>query len=134
VRLVPPVFDDETRALLDGKNFATVATLNPDGGPQTTIVWIGRDEDTVVFSATATRQKTKNLARDPRVSLSVFDSQNPYHAVDIRGTAELIDDPDKSLSRRLSQKYLGKDPEPEPDEVRRFIVRITPAKITVFSA
>jgi hypothetical protein len=56
-------FNEETRRLLDGRNVATVATLNPDGGPRTTVVWIVRDGDFVLFSTTAGRQKARNLAR-----------------------------------------------------------------------
>jgi PPOX class probable F420-dependent enzyme len=123
------VFDEAIRRLLDGQNFATVATLNPDGGPHTSVVWIAVDGDAVVFSTTANRRKARNLVRDPRISLTVFDTQNPYRSVDIRGTAELIEDREKSLPRRLSQKYLGEDPPSEPDEVRRLIVRVTPQKV-----
>jgi PPOX class probable F420-dependent enzyme len=126
-------FDDETRALLDGRNFATVATLNADGDPHTSVVWIMRDGDTVLFSVTAARRKARNLARDPRISLSVFDIANPYRSTDIAGTAELVADPEKALPRRLSQKYLGEDPLAEPDTVRRLIVRVTPSKVTGFS-
>jgi hypothetical protein len=46
-------FNEEARRLLDGRNVATVATLNPDGGPQTSVVWIVRDGDFVLFSTTA---------------------------------------------------------------------------------
>jgi PPOX class probable F420-dependent enzyme len=126
-------FDDETRALLDGRNFATVATLNADGAPHTSVVWIMRDGDTVLFSVTAARRKARNLARDPRISLSVFDIASPYRSTDIAGTAELVADPEKALPRRLSQKYLGEDPLAEPDTVRRLIVRVTPRKITGFA-
>ena len=128
------MFDESTQALLDGRNFATVATVNPDGGPQTSVVWFMRDGDTVVFSALAGRRKVRNLARDPRISLTVFDLANPYHSVEIRGTAELAEDPGKSLPRTLSQRYLGQDPPPEPDELTRVIVRIRPEKINSFSA
>ena len=117
------VLDETTRKLLDGKNFATVATVNPDGGPQASVVWILRDGDTVLFSAVASRRKVLNLTRDPRVSLTVFDLANPYQSVELRGTAELTGDPGKSLPRALSQKYLGEDPPPEPDELTRVIVR-----------
>jgi PPOX class probable F420-dependent enzyme len=128
------VFNEETRKLLDGRNFATVATLNRDGGPQTSVVWIAREEDAVLFSTTAGRQKARNLARDPRVSLTVLDIENPYQSVDIRGSAELIEDPEKTLPRMLSQKYLGEDPPAESEEVLRLIVRVTPQKVTGFSA
>lgn len=128
------VLDDVTRRLLDGKNFATVATVNPDGGPQTSVVWILRDGDTVLFSAISTRRKVLNLTRDPRISLTVFDTANPYQSVEIRGTAELSGDPGKSLSRALSQKYLGEDPPPEPDELTRVVVRVIPLRVNAFSA
>ena len=126
-------FDEATRDLLDGRNFATVATLNPDGGPQTSVVWILREGGTVAFSTTAGRRKARNLARDPRVSVSVFDTGNPYHSVEIRGTAELVEDTGKSLPKALSRKYLGEDPPPEPDEVVRLIIRVTPDKVNTFS-
>jgi PPOX class probable F420-dependent enzyme len=131
---VAVVLDDVTRELLDGKNFATVATLNPDGGPQASVVWILRDGDTVLFSAISTRRKVLNLVRDSRISLTVFDTANPYRSVEIRGTAELTGDPGKSLPRALSQKYLGQDPPPEPDELTRVIVRVIPQKVNAFSA
>jgi PPOX class probable F420-dependent enzyme len=127
------VFDEATRELLDGRNFATVATLNPDGGPQTSVVWILRDGDAVEFSTTAARRKARNLARDPRISVTVFDAGNPYHSVEIRGTAELMEDPAKSLSKTLSRKYLGEDPPPEPDDVMRVKVRVIPQRIITFS-
>ncbi|MGX2998808.1 PPOX class F420-dependent oxidoreductase [Streptomyces sp. JNUCC 64] len=130
------VLDRETRALLDGPNFATVATLDRDGGPHTSLVWIARDPhapDTVVFSTTAARRKARNLARDPRISLTVFDLANPYRSVDIRGTAELVEDPHKELPRELARRYLGQDPPPESDDVRRLVVRVTPLRVTSFS-
>jgi PPOX class probable F420-dependent enzyme len=130
---MPVRFNEETRKLLDGRNFATVATLDRDGAPQTSVVWFMRDGDTLVFSTTAGRQKARNLARDRRVSLTVFDIENPYHSVDIRGTVELVEDREKSLPRKLSQKYLDEDPPPEPEEMLRLIVRVTPQKVTGFS-
>jgi PPOX class probable F420-dependent enzyme len=126
--------DETARRILDGKNFATVATVRPDGSPQSSVVWVKREDDTVLFSTTAGRQKTRNLTKDPRVSISIFDIENPYMSVEIRGTAELIVDEDKRLPRELSHKYLGEDPpREEPDEIR-LIVRVTPQKVIRFSA
>jgi PPOX class probable F420-dependent enzyme len=102
--------NDAARRLLSGRTFATVATVGPGGQPHSSVVWIDRDGDTVLFSVTADKQKARNLARDPRVSLTVFDLTNPYHSVEIRGTAELAQDPERSLPQRLSQKYLGQSP------------------------
>lgn len=126
-------FNGETRRLLDGRNFATVATLNSDGGPQSSVVWVIREGDTVLFSTTTRRQKARNLARDPRVSILVFETENPYNSVEIRGTAQLIEDTGKTLPNVLSNKYLGKNVPPEPDDVIRLIVRVIPEKVINFS-
>ncbi|MFE0673740.1 PPOX class F420-dependent oxidoreductase [Streptomyces sp. NPDC058867] len=127
-------FDDSTRALLDGRNFAGIATLGPDGAPQNSVVWFKREGDTVLFSSLADRQKVRNLRRDPRVSVSVFDLANPYSSVEIRGTAEILPDHDKRLPRELSHKYLGIDPPAEKEDEVRVIVRIVPRKVVSFSA
>jgi PPOX class probable F420-dependent enzyme len=130
----PVPFADSVRALLDGKNFASVATLGPDGAPQNSVVWIKRDGDTVLFSSTDGRQKVRNLRRDPRISLSVFDLADPYTSVEIRGTAEILPDGDKRLPYELSHKYLGIDPPAEKDDEVRVIIRIVPRRIVGFSA
>lgn len=127
-------FNEATRRLLDGKNFATIATVNADGSPQSSVVWVKRDGDTVLFSTTKGRAKGRNLARDPRISVSIFETADPYNYVEIRGTAELIDDRGGELARELSHKYEGVDPPPEPDEIVRVIVRVVPEKVTGFSA
>ena len=126
--------DDFARELLDGQNFATVATLNRDGGPQTSVVWIDRDGDHPVFTVTNDKQKTRNLARDARISLTVVDRENPYRSVELRGTAELVEDPQRTLSFRLSQKYLGVDPPEDPPGSRRLIVKVTPERVVPFIA
>jgi PPOX class probable F420-dependent enzyme len=128
------IFDDSTLALLDGPNFAVVATLTASGAPHTSTVWYLRDGDAVLISVTADKLKARNLARDPRISLTVSDRASPYHSVDIRGYAELVDDPAKTLPARLAERYLGDanaNP-PEPAEIKRLIVRVTPAKVTEF--
>jgi PPOX class probable F420-dependent enzyme len=129
------IFDDATQALLDGPNFAVVATLTAGGAPHTSTVWYVRDGDAVLISVTADKLKARNLSRDPRISLTVSDRENPYHSVDIRGTAELVDDPEKTLPARLAKRYLG-DAEAnpgEPAEVKRLIVRVHPEKVTTFA-
>lgn len=126
-------FDPDTAGLLDGKNFATLATVNPDGGPQASVVWYVREGDTLLISVTAGRKKTRNIERDPRVSITVFDLDNPYRSAEIRGTAELLPDPDKALPKRLSQRYLGEDPPNETAAEIRLIVRVTPERVNGFT-
>lgn len=130
----PVSFADSVRTLLDGKNFASVATLGPDGAPQNSVVWIKREGDTVLFSSTDGRQKVRNLRRDPRISLSVFDLADPYTSVEIRGTAEIVPDERKRLPYELSHKYLGIDPPGEKDDEVRVIIRIVPRRVVGFSA
>lgn len=127
-------FSESVRTLLDAKNFASVATLGPGGAPQNSVVWIKREGDTVLFSSTARRQKVRNLERDPRISISVFDLANPYISTEIRGVAEILPDPEKRLPHELSHKYLGIDPPGEKGEEVRVIIRVTPEKVVGFSA
>ncbi|MEV7393627.1 PPOX class F420-dependent oxidoreductase [Streptomyces sp. NPDC091215] len=127
-------FDDSVRALLDGRNFASVATLGPGGAPQNSVVWIQREGDTVLFSSVDSRQKVRNLRRDPRVSLTVFDLANPYHSAEIRGTAEIFPDGAKRLPHELSHKYLGIDPPAENDDEVRVIIKVVPSRVVAFSA
>ncbi|MFI8234234.1 PPOX class F420-dependent oxidoreductase [Streptomyces sp. NPDC085900] len=129
----PVSFGDPVRALLDGKNFASVATLGPGGAPHNSVVWIKREGDTVLFSSTDGRQKVRNLRRDPRVSLTVFDLADPYTSVEIRGTAEILPDEGKRLPYELSHKYLGIDPPAEKEDEVRVIIRVTPRRIVGFS-
>lgn len=127
-------FDETVREILDGRNFATLATVGPDGAPHSSVIWVKREGDTVLFSTTAGRQKARNLAKDQRVSVSVFDLENPYSSVEIRGAAELVVDEDKRLPRELSHKYLGEDPPlAEPGETR-LIIRVAPEKVLRFTA
>ncbi|WP_345493776.1 PPOX class F420-dependent oxidoreductase [Nocardia callitridis] len=126
------VLDERAKELISGKAFATVATLDEDGAPHTSVVFVGLDGDTLVFSTTAQRRKARNLARDPRIGVTVFDQDNPYRTVDIQGIAELVDDTDRVWSYALTQKYIGEPPPAEPARVRRLVVRVAPRKITGF--
>ncbi len=123
-------FNEETKKLLDGNNFPVLATINADGSAQTSVLWAKRDGDTVLFATVRGRLKERNMARDPRVSVSVFDQENPYNYVEIRGTVEMTDEGGRELIDELSHKYLGKDYPDEPAEIVRVLVRITPTKIT----
>lgn len=126
--------DETVRRLLDDRNVAVLGTLQPDGSPQTSVVWVLRDGDALLFSTLARRQKARNLAADPRVSISIYDAANPYVSVEIRGTAELTPDPERALPRALSHKYLGTDPPKDEPGDERLVIRVTPVRVTKFDA
>jgi PPOX class probable F420-dependent enzyme len=98
---------DKVRTLFDGRNFAVLSTLEPDGKPQSTVVCVGRDGDDLLFALPRSRRKTANMNRDPRVAVVIFDAANPYQSAQVQGTASLHDDPDGTLADELSYKYTG---------------------------
>ena len=75
----------DTINLLKGKNFASLATVNKDGSPQVSIVWIDYEDEVILINTAKGRVKTNNMQRDPRVSISITDSENPYYQVTIKG-------------------------------------------------
>jgi PPOX class probable F420-dependent enzyme len=115
---------EATTRLLDGKNYAVVATINPDGSPQTSVIWVGREGNDVVFSTVEGRLKHRNMLRDPRVSVSVIDSADPENYVELRGSATMAPDIGRQLDTQLSWKYDGRDPEPDRPGAVRVVVRI----------
>ena len=119
------------KKLIDGKNLANVATIMPDGSPQAASVWVEREGDTVVINATTKRQRYWNLKRDPRVALSIFDMDNIYTTVMIRGiVTEITRKGAEEDIDRLSLKYNGrKYPDHRPEEPR-VTIRITPEHVT----
>lgn len=119
------------RDLLDGKNFASIATLLPDGSPQSSIVWIKRDGDDLLFSTIHGRRKTDNMKADPRISVLVTDAANGYRYAEIRGRAELTEDPAADLIEELALKYTGESFGERPGE-QRVIVRVRPEHVVSY--
>jgi PPOX class probable F420-dependent enzyme len=123
---------DRDRRILEAPNFASVATLMPDGSSHVSTIWIDVDGDEVVFNTSEGRVKTVNIRRDPRVSISAFDRNDPYEQVVIRGTVvDLTHDGAKEHIDRLAKKYLGLDEYPwlESGE-QRVIVRVRPDHVS----
>ena len=116
------------RDLFGKRSFATLVTLRPDGLPQATPVWIDADGGDVVFNTARGRAKDRHLQRDPRVTLSIQDPDNPYRYAEIRGrvVGRTEDGADAHIDA-LAKRYLGKDTYPfrQPGEVR-VIYRIRP--------
>ncbi|HWP92188.1 MAG TPA: PPOX class F420-dependent oxidoreductase [Thermodesulfobacteriota bacterium] len=121
------------KLIKEGKNFATIATLMPDGSPHATVTWIDTDGKHVIFNTAEGRLKPKNLRKDPRVSISILNSDNPYQQVVIQGRAvEMTHDGADEHIDRMAKKYLGVDKYPyrAPGE-KRVIVKVAPDKVSV---
>ena len=126
--------NDEIRRLLDGRHYAVLATINPDGGPQTSAMWVGRDGDDVLMSTVAGRRKHRNLEREPRASVTILDSDDPYNYVELRGTVTLSEDVGRAFDIGLSWKYDGTDPDPDRPGAVRLIIRLEVLKATGYAA
>jgi PPOX class probable F420-dependent enzyme len=118
--------------LIEGKNFAHLATIMPDGSPQVSPVWIDHEGDTVLVNTAVGRLKQKNTTRDHRVAISITNQENPYDRVIIRGRviAQTLEGAESHIDK-LAKKYMGlnKYQKSRPDE-RRIIIKIEPTNIT----
>jgi PPOX class probable F420-dependent enzyme len=124
----PPVADvlsEKARALITRPVLASLATLNPDGSPQITPLWVDLDGDDVVFNTAQGRKKARNLERDSRVAVTVIDPDDQYNVVAFRGTVtDVTTDGADAHIDALAKKYLGVDTYPmrREGEVR---IRVT---------
>jgi PPOX class probable F420-dependent enzyme len=100
---------DRVRELVDGRNFAHVATVRADGSPDVVPVWIGREDDLLVFFTQTTSSKARNLELDPRVAISIVDHEHPYLAANVRGrVVERRTEPEIwDTIDGLARKYTG---------------------------
>jgi PPOX class probable F420-dependent enzyme len=117
--------------LLTKPAFAHLATLNADGSPQVTPVWIDFDGTNVIVNTARGRVKARNLAREPRVAISIMDPENPYRYLGIQGrVVEMTERGGDAHIDKMAKKYLGKDSYPfrAPGEVR-IVVKIAPDKV-----
>ena len=128
-----PLSDTALR-LVDGRNYAVLATVNPDGGPQTSVVWVGRDGGDLLFSTVEGRVKHRNMLRDPRVSVTVIDSSDPENYVELRGRVSMTPDIDRQLDTQLSWKYDGRDPDQDRPGAVRVVVRLVVERAAGYAA
>jgi PPOX class probable F420-dependent enzyme len=119
----------DIRKLIDGPNFAHLATLMPDGSPQSVPVWVGREGDRLIVCTGEASLKARNARRDPRIALSVVDHRNPYEEIQVRGrVVERRPDPSLEVMDPISRKYTGK-PFPFRDPKGRIALVIEVEKV-----
>ncbi|MGP4110232.1 PPOX class F420-dependent oxidoreductase [Streptomyces sp. 4N509B] len=127
------VLSDSLKTLLDEKVFVTLSTIQPDGSPQSSPVWVKREGDELLISTTQDRRKYHNLERDPRVTVVVVDPSNPYGYAEIRGDVAMTTDGGPELIDELARKYVGVsyaefNPQAAQD-APRVVLRVRPRKV-----
>ncbi|MCX6023773.1 MAG: PPOX class F420-dependent oxidoreductase [Chloroflexi bacterium] len=125
------MLNEKAIELLKGVNFASLATVMADGTPQVSAVWVDTDGTDVLINTAEGRVKTKNMARNPNVAVSVFNQQNPYEEVTIRGkVTEMTHEGADAHIDAMAKKYLGQDTYPfRQAGEERVLVRISPEKV-----
>jgi len=123
---------EEIKQLFDRPNFVHLATLMPDGSPQSVPVWVGREGDRVVICTGESSLKAKNTRRDPRVALSVVDLDDPYREAQLRGRViERRPDHDFKIMDPISHKYTGKPfPFRNPEGRVALVIEVEKARFT----
>jgi PPOX class probable F420-dependent enzyme len=126
------ITDSSTRKLFEGKNLAFVSTLMKDGHPHITPTWIDIQDGHIFVNTAIGRIKQRNVSRDPRISISIVDQNNPYDMVTVRGRVigQVTGDAADEHIDKLAKKYLGKDKYPNrgPGE-KRVILKIKPERV-----
>jgi PPOX class probable F420-dependent enzyme len=122
------------RAVVESGRLAHLVTVNADGSPHVTIVWVGLDHDEIVVGKLMVDQKVRNIRRDPRVSLSIEADGDQYgmqHHLVVEGTARVEDGGAPELLNRLAQRYIGPGTEfpPMPNPPDGYVIRISPTRV-----
>jgi PPOX class probable F420-dependent enzyme len=131
------VISEAAAAVIQSGRLAHLNTINQDGSPHTTIVWVDLQEDEIVIGKMMADQKLKNISRDPRVSLSIEADGNQFGMTNylvVEGTARVTEGGAAKLLHDLAQRYVGPgtDFPPMPNPPAGFIIRITPTKVRGF--
>ncbi len=117
--------DPEVKDLLEQPNYAVVSTINPNGSIHNAIAWVSADNGTISVNSARGRLWPSNLERDPRVTVLVYASDNPFHYVEIRGTASATEVGADEHINQLTKKYIDQDEYPfrAPGEQRvKFVI------------
>ncbi|GAA4981627.1 PPOX class F420-dependent oxidoreductase [Kineococcus glutinatus] len=127
--------DPAVRALLDAPNHAVLSTTGADGSVHSAVVWVDVEDGKLAVNSAVGRRWPTDLERDPRTTLVVVDEENPYHYVEIRGTAtSRLEGADAHIDR-LAKKYLGADRYPgHSDAETRITYLVEPRRVRVWGS
>ncbi len=128
-----PELHPATVELARGANYASITTMLPRGNFQTQLIWVHTDGERLVVNTEVHRQKFKNVQRDPRVTLTIRNEQDPYHYAEARGrVVETVTGPEaRAQIDQLSQKYHGQDYNPDDIKSERVMLWIVPERQTI---
>jgi PPOX class probable F420-dependent enzyme len=132
---IKKISEPSIKKLFEGRNFVFISTLMKDGTPHITPTWVDIEEEDgghILVNTAVGRIKQKNVSRNPAIALAIFDQNNPYDMVSVRGKVveQVTGDPAEQHIDKLAKKYLGKDKYPgrAPGE-RRIILKIKPEHV-----
>ena len=121
---------EAAKSWVDGKAFVSLATVNADGSPQSTVHWVARDGDDLLLSTVRGRRHANNVERDPRVSVLLIAPDNPYKYLEVRGTATVTEEGGRELIDDLMEKYHGRRPyEWDTPDTVRLVIRVPPEHV-----
>jgi PPOX class probable F420-dependent enzyme len=122
------MLSEKIRSMAAGANFAVLTTLRADGHPASQVMWVDCDDEHVLINTEKHRRKFAHVQRDPRVTVTIWQRDDPYSYVEIRGVVEEIVDgpPAREHIDRLAQRYFGRPYDEEQIESERVILRIRP--------
>jgi len=123
--------DEDVRAFATGRNFATLTTLFADGSPQSQVMWVDADDDHVLINTEVHRAKFRNVERDPRVVVTIWELDDPYRYIEVRGEVTEVVRGTQAREHidRCAQRYLGRPYPAEQITSERAILRITPGRV-----
>ena len=128
------MLDKRVLRLARGANFASLATVMPDGSVQVHLMWVDADDEHILINTEVHRPKFRNMMANRRATVLIADRDNPYHFAEVRGeVVDTVTGPEaRSHIDALAHKYMGVDEYPNPITSERAIVRIAPERVLVF--
>ena len=128
------MLDDKTLRLARGANFASLATLMPDGTPQVHVMWVDADDEHILLNTEVHRPKYRNMTANGVATVLIMNRDNPYEYVEVRG--KVVDTVTGPVARShidaLAHKYMGVDKYPNPITSERVILKIRPGRVFSF--
>ena len=122
------MIEEKVKELAQGPNFATISTILPSGRIQTHVMWVDADDEHIIMNTEIHRQKYKNLEREPKTTVVIWDRENAYRFAEVRGkVVDRVTGPEARVHiDKLSRKYTGRDYNEKMIQTERVMLKIEP--------